>query len=299
MMTTKNSNFIRLGLLLLGLCFTTSGQQLQPAAKQETANLTHRWSATSYALVKNNPAIDSLNEPPPSLSGSSRRPTPALIVTNFIAAERKFRETLIQFSFKRDVVLQTIGTGGEVTGEYIRNSVFALDDSGQRVEQVVYHPRSTINEMKITKEDIQDLAGSQLFGLETEKLSAGDLAYNFALVGEESLDGRPAFLLAVRPRQEPDPHQMRARFFIGHIWIDAESFQTIKLRGITEPHGKQRFPVFETVRELKIDDQVFPSETTADDVLHFSNKDVHYRIKVRYYDFKRFASRLKIVEVDE
>ncbi len=297
---------MRSGLLLLGLCFSISAQQAeQSAAKQESREQRNAYSSTPYARARDNPAADSVNEPPPPLgapafpSHPSLGPTPALIIRNFIDAERKFRETLIQFSFKRDVILQTIGPGGEVTGEYIRNSVFVLDDSGQRVEQVVYHPRPTINEMKITKEDIQDLAGSQLFGLETEKLNTQDSSYDLSYVGEERLNGRPAYLLAVSPKQKPNPHQMRTRFFVGQIWIDPVNFQTIRLRGITEPHGKQRFPLFETERELKIEDQVFPSETTADDILHFSNQDVHYRIKVRYYDFKRFASRLKIVEVDE
>ena len=291
----------RLGLLLLGLCFSINAQQTrQPAPNETVRNQTDGYDAKPYA-VADNPTLGSFNEPPPaSFPGASLlRPSPAVIVTNFIGAERKFRETLVQFSFKRDVVLQTIGPAGEVTGEYIRNSVFVLDDAGQRVEQVVYHPKPTINEMRITREDIQDLAGSQLFGLETEKLNAADFAYDVSYVGEKIVNGQPAYLLAVSPKQEPNPQQMRMRFFVGQIWIDLVSFQTIKLRGITEPHGKQRFPVFETLREVKIEDQFFPSETIADDVLHFSESDVHYRIKVRYYDFKRFASRVKIVEVNE
>jgi hypothetical protein len=92
---------------------------------------------------------------------------------------------------------------------------------------------------------------------------------------------------------------MRSRFFVGRIWIDAETFQTVKLEGTTEPHGKQRFPAFQTKRELKIESLLFPSSTSADDVLHFTHKDVHYRIEVKYYDFKRFASRVKILGLDE
>ena len=91
---------------------------------------------------------------------------------------------------------------------------------------------------------------------------------------------------------------MRSRFFVGRIWIDPVSFQPIKLAGITEPHGKQRFPTFTTERDIKIEDLLFPSSTSADEVLRFLHQDIHYRIKVRYYDFKRFASRLKIVELD-
>lgn len=227
--------------------------------------------------------------PPPPL-----RPTSASVIKNFITRETQFREALLQFSFKRDVVLQTIALNGAVTGEYIRRSVFVLDDRGQRIERVLYHPKSTIREMQITKEDVQDLAGSQLFGLELDELSS----YNFSHLGEEVLDGRTVEVIAVNPKQKPDPQHMRARFFVGRIWIDAETFQTVKLEGITEPHGKQRFPAFQTRRDLKIESLLFPSSTSADDVLHFTEKDVHYRIDVKYYDFKRFASRVKIVEVE-
>jgi hypothetical protein len=122
-------------------------------------------------------------------------------------------------------------------------------------------------------------------------------SYNFSYLGEVSLRGRPMYLLEVKPRNEPDPRQMRLRFFVGRIWVDQVSFQATLLRGTTEPHGKQRFPVFETERNVSVESLPFPSSTFADDVLHFLDRDVRYRVKVRYYDFKRFASRVKIVEL--
>jgi hypothetical protein len=222
------------------------------------------------------------------------RPDSAAVIANFIAAETRFRETLLQFSFKRDVTLQTLDDGGQVTGEYRRSSSFVLDDSGQRFERVFFHPASSIKSMKITKEDVQDLAGSQLFGLELAEISA----YNFTYLGPEKLQGQTVYAIAASPAQEPDPHNMRARFFVGTIWIDAQSFQIVRLQGITEPHGKQRFPAFTTERSHKIAGLLFPAATFADDVLRFPHVSIHYRIAVRYYDFKRFASELKIVEVE-
>jgi hypothetical protein len=277
------------GLYLSTLCLlliafggaTTQGQQAKQDDLRDSGNF------LSYTHV-NNPSKGTDNDPP------LLRPSPALIIRNFIAAETKFRKMLVQFSFKRDVVLQTIGGDGEVTGEYLRDSVFVLDDRGQRVERVVFHPKPTIKEMTITKEDIQDLAGSQLFGLELADLNA----YNFSYLGDERLKGQRTYLVAVSPKQEPDPRQMRSRFFVGQIWLDPVTFQAVQLRGITEPHGKQRFPVFETMRDIKVENLSFPSATSADDVLRFPHKAVRYRIKVRYYDFKRFASRVKILEQD-
>ncbi|HKN83347.1 MAG TPA: hypothetical protein VJW17_07920, partial [Pyrinomonadaceae bacterium] len=83
-------------------------------------------------------------EPPPPMILL----TPQTIVASFIKTESELREALKQHTFKRDVVLQTIGPNGEVTGQYIRNSQFLFDDKGNRIERVTYHPPSTIREMR-------------------------------------------------------------------------------------------------------------------------------------------------------
>jgi len=224
----------------------------------------------------------------------SQPPNEEEILARFIQSEKEFRSTLIHYSFKRDVVLQTIGNTGEVTGEYLRNSVFVLNDRGERVEKVTFHPKSTMKDLTITKEDIQDLAGSQLFGLELNDLNVYRLKY----LSQIELDGRSVYEIGVGPKQAPDPHHMKERFFVGKVYVDAETFQAIKLEGITEPQGKQRFATFVTHRSMNIPGLLVPSTTSADDVLHFPRKDVRYRISVRYYDFKKFASRVSIVELD-
>jgi hypothetical protein len=229
-------------------------------------------------------------EPPPM-----RLPTPQTIVEAFIQTESRLREALTQHTFKRDVVLQTIGRKGQVTGEYVRNSEFLFDDRGNRIECVTYHPPSTIREMRITKEDIQDLAGAQLLGIDI----ADSGKYHFNYRGEEFLDGKRVYVLSVEPATKPNPHRMRERYFRGSVWIDAATFQILKVRGIVEPQGKQRFPLFETWRESAGATFAFPSRTEADDVLRFPNRDVHYRIRVRYYDYKLFASTVSVKELGQ
>ena len=229
-------------------------------------------------------------EPPPMTLRS-----PAGIVESFLKTETKLRQSLNQHTFKRDVVLQTIGPGGQVTGEYIRNSQFLFDDNGNRIERVTYHPPSTIREMRITKEDIKDLAGAQLLGVDVLESAKYEMTY----AGEALLDGKRVFKLAVEPKFTPNPYRMSERFFRGAVWIDAITFQVVKVRGIVEPQGKQRFAVFETSREPSISNFNFPSRTEADDVLHFPDRDVNYRIRVRYYDYKLFASTVRVKELDE
>jgi hypothetical protein len=233
-----------------------------------------------------NVAIDS--EPPPMPLSSKA------IIAAFLKSEATTREELNQHTFKRDVVLQTIGPNGEVTGEYIRNSQFLFDDRGNRIERVLYHPSSTIREMRITKEDIQDLAGAQLLGVDIVETGKYRLTY----LGTELLDLRTAFIIDVAPATTPDSQNMKERFFVGRVWIDAATFRVIKVKGVVEPQGKQRFPTFETSRSLVADALVFPNLTTADETLRFPARDVHYRINVKYYDYKRFASKVTITEID-
>jgi len=220
---------------------------------------------------------------------------PACIIETFVKTEAQVRAAMNQYRFKRDVTLQTIGRRGEITGEYIRNSEFLFDDKGNRIERVTFHPPSTIREMRITREDIQDLAGAQLLGIEIAESSKYRLSY----VGEDILDGRRVHVLTVEPAVTPNPHCMSNRYFNGQLWIDAVNLQVLKVRGVVEPRGKQRFPIFETWREPLTTSLYLPTRTVADDVLHFPNRDVNFRIRVRYYDYKLFASKLTVKDVDE
>lgn len=229
-------------------------------------------------------------EPPPMVLR-----TPETILASFVKTESQAREVLKQYTFKRDVVLQTIGPDGQVTGQYVRNSQFLFDDKGNRIERVTYHPPSTIREMRITKEDIQDLAGAQLLGIDIFESAKYQLTY----AGQELLDGMRVHRLSVEPAVKPNPYRMRERFFRGSVWIDTVTFQIVKVRGIVEPQGKQRFPTFETWRGPVTSSFSFPTRTEADDILHFPNRDVNYRIRVRYYGYRLFASTVRVKEIHE
>jgi len=260
-----------------------------PVLLMATAGLTlaQRSAVASLRNLDGGLSSKAANSPEPG-------PSEETVLARFVAAETRVREALNQHTFKRDVVLQTIGLNGEVTGEYIRNSQFIFDDRGRRIERVLFHPGSTIHEMRITKEDIQDLEGGQLLGIDIVEATKYHLSY----AGPEVVDGRQLFAVDVTPLEQPDPRQMKNRFFVGRVWVDPIGFQIVKIRGVIEPQGKQRFPMFMTWREPIKDALAFPTRTEADDVLHFPGRDVHYRIRVRYHDYKEFASTVAIKDVD-
>ena len=104
------------------------------------------------------------------------------IINSFTTKEAEFRRALNSYSFKRDAIIQSIGMGGQVVGEYHRVSNFTFDDQGNRYEKISFFPMSSMPE--VTQEDIDDLGGIEPFALEPSKISR----YNIRYVGKEKID---------------------------------------------------------------------------------------------------------------
>ena len=62
------------------------------------------------------------------------------IIREFTTKEVQFRKALNDYAFKRDALLQSIGMGGQVTGEYHRVSQFTFDNHGIRFEKISFFP---------------------------------------------------------------------------------------------------------------------------------------------------------------
>ncbi|HEV7904673.1 MAG TPA: hypothetical protein VGO96_12590 [Pyrinomonadaceae bacterium] len=216
------------------------------------------------------------------------------IIRTFTAKETEFRKALNAYAFSRDATIQTIGMGGQITGEYHRTSQFVFAEGGERFEKITHFPPPTLTEISLTQEDLEDLGGVQPFALEASKINL----YNFSYAGKERLDELDTYVFDVAPKVLPK--KVSERFFQGRIWVDERDLQIVKVRGKGVPEGKQRFPVFETYREQVDGKYWFPTYTYADDELVFpKGQTVHLRMRVRYTDYKRFGSKVKIIEESE
>lgn len=216
------------------------------------------------------------------------------IVRAFTAKETEFRHALAEYAFKRDATVQTIGMGGQITGEYHRTSQFVFNDNNERFEKITYFPLPTLTELSVTQEDLEDLGGVQPFALEASKLAQ----YDFKYFGKERLDELDTYVFDVAPKIVPK--KVSERFFQGRIWVDQQDLQIVKVRGKGVPEGNQRFPVFETYRQQVDGHYWFPTYTYADDELIFpKGNSVHLRMVVHYTDYKRFQSKVKIVDVGD
>jgi hypothetical protein len=217
------------------------------------------------------------------------------IVRAFTTKETEFRQALNDYAFKRNAVVQTIGMGGQVTGEYHRVSQFVFDDQGNRFEKINFFPQPTLTDLTVTQEDLEDLGGIQPFALEASKINE----YNYTYLGTERIDDLDLYVFDVGPKVMPNPKKSKDRYFQGRIWVDTRDLQIVKVRGKGVPEGDQRFPLFETYRE-QIDGRYwFPTYTSSDDNLIFPKGDaVHVRMLVRYTDYQRFRSKVTITEIN-
>src|SRR5688572_10405075 len=203
------------------------------------------------------------------------------IIKAFTTKEAQFRGALNSYSFKRDALIQSIGMGGQVIGEYHRVSLFTFDDQGNRYEKISFFPMSTMPE--VTAEDIEDLGGIKPFALEPSKIDK----YNIRYVGKEKIDELSLYVFDITPKVMPDPKKLSERLFSGRIWVDDQDLQIVKTRGKGVPETKKnKFPTVETYRE-QIDGRYwFPTYSYADEELIFENgSSLHVRLKVRYMDF--------------
>lgn len=219
------------------------------------------------------------------------------IVRAFTAKESRFRQALNSYAFKRDALVQTIGMGGQVTGEYHRVSFFTFDDQGNRFEKINFFPMPTLTEITITAQDLEDLGGVNPFALEASKLNA----YNFKYVGKEKIDELDLYVFDVSPKIAPDPKKVKERFFQGRIWVDQQDLQIVKARGKGVPEDKNnKYATFETYREQIDGKYWFPTYTYADDELVFDNgTSVRLRMLVKYTDFVVGRGKVTITEIGD
>lgn len=217
------------------------------------------------------------------------------IIRAFTAKEAEFRRALNSYSFKRDALIQSIGMGGQVIGEYHRVSNFTFDDQGNRYEKITFFPMATMPE--VTAEDIEDLGGIKPFALEPSKVNM----YNIRYVGKEKIDELNLYIFDVQPKVMPDPKKSKERLFSGRIWVEDQELNIVKTKGKGVPETKvNKFPTVETYRE-NIDGRYwFPTYSYADEELVFDNGgSLHVRMKVRYTDFTPSRATLRVTELGE
>ena len=216
------------------------------------------------------------------------------IIATFTKNEDEFRYALTNYVFNRSATVQTIGMGGQVSGTYRRDSFLTFTKEGKRFEKITYHPMSTLTEITVTPEDIEDLGGINPFAINPQVVSH----YNFTYLGKEKIDDLNLYVFDVAPKVMPDPDKTKQRYFVGRIWVDDRDLMIVKSKGKAVPETKKsRYPVVETWRENIDGKYWFPAYSSSDDELVFANGQVvKMKVRVRYTDYKKGRSEVIVLD---
>jgi len=220
----------------------------------------------------------------------------AEIIERFAAKETQFGEARSNYVYRQEVTVQELDGRDRVAGEYHIISDLGFDPDGiRRTEEILYAPPSTLQRISLSPQDMQDIREIQPFVLTTVSLPLYDIEY----IGKQKIDEIDNYVFDLGPRQIEEGE----RYFEGRIWVDDLDLQIVKTYGkavpdIRDGDEENLFPRFETYRQ-QIDGYWFPTYTRAVDTLNFSSGPVRIRQVIRYDNYRRFQSDVRLSFDDE
>ena len=222
--------------------------------------------------------------PPKTLSAQE-------VIQKFGAAEALTKEARAHYTYKQDVLMQTLG-GKNVTGEFHEVTTVSYDPKGRRQEEVTYAAQPSLRGIQLTQEDMDDIRVFMPLMLPSEDLPQYNLTYS----GQQHVDDLDTYVFHLEPKKE----EKNRRYFIGRIWVDAQDFQIVKVCGKSGPDKIQvkrhermdLHPTFVTYRQQVDDRYWFPAYTRSDDTLAFKAGSVHVREIIKYSNYKRVDGKM-------
>lgn len=280
-----------LGLLAAPVFAQTRGPLPPPPSAAGAGSVTAGAAAPAAAKSEAH-AESAITHDPPSIPVDQ-------IIRKFSQHESEFRKERDNYTYTQSFVIETIDADGYPDGEYRMTSDIIFTPDGKRIEKITYAPPDTLTRITMSKQDLDDLKNIQPFVLTEEDLPK----YNVTYVGRQTVDELHAYVFDVAPKKmEKDE-----RYFEGRVWVDDRDLEIVKSYGkavpdILKKNNENIFPHFTTYRENITGPYWFPTYTHADDTLNFTSGGIHIRMTVKYSNYKRFGSSVKIgtpVEVKE
>jgi len=213
------------------------------------------------------------------------------IIQKFATKEKEFKLARANYVYQQDIRVQTLNANDRVTGEWHQVWDVTFDPSGKRIERVISAPASTLQDIQLTKEDLEDFREIQPFVLTIDDVAK----YNVKYLGKEQIDEIDTYVFDVGPsKMEKDQ-----RYFQGQIWVDDKDLQIVKTYGKPVPDKRTKdnenlFPRFETYREQIDGKYWFPTYTRAVDTLQFSTHAQKMREIIKYDKYKKFESNVRL-----
>ena len=213
------------------------------------------------------------------------------IIRKFADKEKEFKTARANYVYRQDIRVQTLNANDRVTGEWHQVWDVTFDARGRRVEKVIEAPQSTLVNISLSPEDLQDFREIQPFVLTSDEINK----YSVKYLGKELIDEIDCFVFDVGPKTI----EKGQRYFQGQIWVDDKDLQIVKTYGKAVPDIKTKgnenlFPRFETYREQIDGKYWFPTYTRAVDTLQFTSGAQRIRQVMKYDRYKKFEADVKL-----
>jgi len=213
------------------------------------------------------------------------------IIQKFSQHESEFRKERDNYTYTQTFVMQTVDLDGYPDGEYRMTSDILFTPDGKRYEKVIEAPASSIQRITMEQQDFDDIEKIWPLVLTPEELPKYDIKY----IGREQVDELGTYVFDIDPKKL----EKNQRYFQGRIWVEDRDMQIVKTRGkgtgLMKKKQDSAFPLFETFRENIEGHFWFPTYTRSEDTLRFkTGPDVRIHVAVRYTNYKRFGSTIKI-----
>jgi len=255
-----------------------------PPRTQQDAPATETYHSPTAPQKLHSPGDNPIVDEPPSIPVED-------VIKKFVEREAEFKKERDNYTYTQSVAVQTLDEDNRPDGEYRMVSDIIFTPDGKRFEKVTFAPQDTLRRITMSQQDFDDVRNVQPFVLTTSELPK----YNVKYVGRQQVDELSCYVFDVGPKVI----EKKQRYFQGRVWVDGKDLQIVMTDGKAVPdiinkNNENVFPRFRTYRENIEEGYWFPTYTRADDYLHFSMGDVHLRMTVKYSNYKRYGSTVKI-----
>lgn len=255
----------------------------QPQQQQQQQDQSYHSPPSPQGVIRS-PGDNPITKDPPSQPVDE-------IIKRFAEREAEFKLERDNYMYTQAFSIQTIDDDNRPDGEYRMTSDIIFTPDGKRFEKVTFAPQNTLQRIMLSEQDLDDVRNVQPFVLTTAELPK----YNVTYVGRQQVDELSTYVFDVAPKVI----EKKQRYFQGRVWVEDKDLQIVMTDGKAVPdiitkNNENVFPRFRTYRQNIEKGYWFPVYTRADDYLHFRSGDVHIRMSIRYSNYKRYGSTVKM-----
>jgi hypothetical protein len=224
---------------------------------------------------------------PPAKSATKGELSPEEIIEKFVSKEDEFYRAWIEYTYTQTAYIQVLSVNGAPVREGLTlvYEVVFNDDGSREVKEI--RSSGVLKSLRFTPEDEEVIQDINPFALTADELPLYKLDYE----GKEKADELDCYVFSVTPKSTKGSRM----YFKGKIWVDDQDLQIVKTVGKPVPETRDnKFPEFETIRQVIDGKYWFPVWTHADSRLKFRNDDIRIEETITYDKYKRFGSKARI-----